>query len=144
MPPSKFGMGPASMKIPPPPPTAPGLAQLSGWIPTLSPVLLWPEACTDRLYDLFLNPEQGRFTFVEDAGGFEEGVPLDLPVAQATLEGLNRLDEWPHLDKSYPSDGARLKPAGKASSARTPGLSAVVDAAVRGLSISEARLALGL
>ncbi len=125
-----------------PPPPPPGLATLAGWSP--EPVeSLWPEAAHDRLVDLFLAPDQGRFSFVEDAAGFEEGVPLDLSVGQLALEGTRRLDEWPALGRAYPSESALLGADGSGP-ARTPGLQAVLEAAKRRLSLAEARLGLVL
>jgi hypothetical protein len=109
----------------------------------MAPESLWPEAAHDRLVDLFLGPGVGRFSYVEDAGGFDDGVPLDIPVNQLTLEGLRRLDEWPRLDRSYPGEGALLHADG-GGPARSPGLTAVLEAARRRLSLAETRLALML
>jgi hypothetical protein len=125
------------------PPPAAGLASLSGWTLPMAPESLWPEAAHDRLVDLFLGPGVGRFSYVEDAGGFDDGVPLDIPVNQLTLEGLRRLDEWPRLDRSYPGEGALLHADG-GGPARSPGLTAVLEAARRRLSLAETRLALML
>ena len=125
------------------PPADAGLACLSGWALPMPPQSLWPEAAHDRLVDLFLGPEVGRFSFAEDAGGFDDGVPLELPVSQLALEGLRRLDEWPRLDRSYPSEAALLHADG-GGPARSPGLAAVLEAARRRLSLAEARLALML
>lgn len=125
------------------PPSGAGLASLSGWTLPMPPESLWPEAIHDRLVDLFLGPGVGRFSYAEDAAGFDDGVALDLPVNQLTLEGLRRLDEWPRLDRSYPSEGALLHADG-GGPARTAGLTAVLEAARRRLSLAEARLALML
>lgn len=125
------------------PPPAAGLASLSGWTLPMPLESLWPEAAHDRLVDLFLGPGAGRFSYVEDAGGFDDGVPLDIPVNQLTLEGLRRLDEWPRLDHCYPGEGALLHADG-AGPARSPGLTAVLEAARRRLSLAETRLALML
>lgn len=125
------------------PPGHEGLAGLSGWALPASAESLWPEAAHDRLVDLFLDSGAGRFSFAEDAGGFEGGVALDLPLGQLALEGLRRLDEWPRLDRTYPSEAALLHADG-AGPARTPGLDAVLEAARRRLSLAEARLALQL
>ncbi len=126
-----------------PPPQPPGLGTLAGWSQPEPAERLWPEACHDRLIDLFLAPAQGRFTFADDASGFDDGVALDVPVGQVTLEGMRRLDEWPSLDRSYRSESAVLCADGRGP-ARTPGLDAVLEAAKRRLSIAEARLALVL
>jgi hypothetical protein len=120
-----------------------GLGQLAGWIPEANPSLLWPETSADRIVDLFLTPPTGRFTLVDDPSGFEDGVALDLGVGQMTLEGLRRLDEWPDLDRRYPSESALLAADG-AGRARTPAQAALLEAARRRLSIAEARLALHL
>ena len=125
------------------PPASAGLAGFSGWALSMPPESLWPEAAHDRLVDLFLGPGTGRFGFAEDAAGFEDGVPLDLPVGQLALEGLRRLDEWPRLERSYPSEAALLHADG-GGPARTPGLEAVLQAARRRLSLAETRLALML
>lgn len=125
------------------PPPGAGLASLSGWTLSVPPESLWPEATHDRLVDLFLGPGAGRFSYAEDAAGFDDGVPLDLPVNQLVLEGLRRLDEWPRLDLAYPSEGALLHADG-GGPARTPGLAAVLEAARRRLSLAETRLALML
>jgi uncharacterized protein DUF4388 len=126
------------------PPAQPvGLGSLAGWSYTEPLDALWPEACADRLVDLFLTPGQGRFTLVNDASGFEDGVLLDLGVGQMTLEGLRRLDEWPVLDGRYPSESALLCADG-AGRARTPGQRAVHEAARRRVSLAEARLGLVL
>lgn len=125
------------------PPPSPGLERLPSSSPAAPPEALWPEAAHDRLVDLFLFPGVGRFSLAEDAGGFEDGVPLDLPLGQLALEGMRRLDEWPGLDRAYPSEAARLR-AGGGGTARSPGLGAVLEAARRGLSLAEARRALGL
>lgn len=119
-----------------------GLGSLAGWIPDVPEQLLWKEAAADRIVDLFLGPPSGRFTLVDDAAGFEDGIPLDLGVGQMTLEGLRRLDEWPELDLRYPSEAALLCADG--AGARTPGQRALLEAARRRLSIAEARLALHL
>jgi hypothetical protein len=126
-----------------PPPPPPGLLSLAGWTHSLPEEVLWPESCTDRLVDLFLAPGAGRFNFADDALGFDDGVPLDIGVGQVTLEGMRRLDEWPLLDRAYPTESSLLRP-GRPGSARTPGLTAVLEAARKGLSIAEARLALVL
>jgi DNA-binding Lrp family transcriptional regulator len=126
------------------PPAEPaGLGTLAGWRPAEPAEALWPEACADRIVDLFLSPAQGRFALVDDPSGFEDGVRLDLGLAQTTLEGLRRLDEWPDLDRRYPSDGALLRADG-AGRGRTPGQRALLEAAAKGVSLAEARLALGL
>ncbi len=121
-----------------------GLATLAGWQPTEGAEALWPEACADRIVDLFVAPPaQGRFTFVDGAAGFDGGVRLDLGLGQVTLEGLRRLDEWPQLDGRYPSDSALLC-ADSSERPRTPGQRALLEAARRRVSIGEARLALGV
>jgi hypothetical protein len=126
-----------------PPGEPAGLGTLAGWRPTDPPEALWPEACADRIVDLFLAPAHGRFTLVADAAGFDDGVPLDLGLAQMTLEGLRRLDEWPELDRRYPSESALLCADG-AGRPRTSGQRALLEAARRRVSIAEARLALSL
>ena len=98
-----------------------GLAALVGWSHAEPQETLWPEACADRIVDLFLAPDVGRFTLVADAGGFEGGVRLDLGLAQMALEGLRRLDEWPELDRRYPNDAAALVAGGGAASRARPG-----------------------
>lgn len=120
-----------------------GLGQLAGWSPEGAPERLLPEACTDRIVDLFLTPPSGRFTLVDDPAGFEDGVALDLSVGQMTLEGLRRLDEWPELDRRYPSESAVLH-ADEVGQPRSPAQAALLEAARRRLSIAEARLALHL
>ncbi len=126
---------------PPAEPTA--LGTLVRWRPAEPPEGLVPEACADRLVDLFLSPAQGRFTFVDEVSGFDDGVRLDLGLGHVTIEGLRRLDEWPGLDRRYPSDGALLRSAGPGQG-RTAGQRALLDAARRNVSIGEARLALGV
>ncbi len=126
------------------PPAQPaGLGSLAGWSASEPPEALWPEACADRIVDLFLSPGHGRFTLTDGAAGFEDGVPLDLGVGQMTLEGLRRLDEWAVLDRRYPSESALLCADGSGRP-RTAGLRAVLEAARRRTSIAEARLALVL
>ncbi len=120
-----------------------GLGTLAGWAPSEPPEALWPEACADRIVDLFLAPAQGRFTFADGPAGFEDGVRLDLGLGQVTLEGLRRLDEWPQLDRRHPSDSALLC-ADSGGRPRTPGQRALLEAARRRVSIGEARLALRL
>jgi hypothetical protein len=126
-----------------------GLGTLARWQPPEPHEALWPEACADRIVDLFLPDAQGRFTFGDGAAGFEGGVPLALGLGQVTLEGLRRLDEWPQLERRHPSDAALLAPddpgAGRAPARpRTPMQRALVEAARQRLSLGEARLALGL
>jgi hypothetical protein len=123
--------------------TQSGLGSLAGWSPSEPLPLLWPEASADRIVDLFLTAAGGRFTLADDPAGFDDGVPLDLGLGQMTLEGLRRLDEWPDLDRRYPSEGALLCADGQAH-LRTPGQRALLEAARRRLSIAEARLALQL
>jgi hypothetical protein len=126
------------------PPASPaGLQSLAGWAHAEPAEALWPEACADRIVDLFLSPGVGRFTLADDVAGFDDGVPIDLGVGQVTLEGLRRLDEWPHLDRRHPSEAALLCADG-VGSARTPGLRAVLEAARRRVSLAEARLGLVL
>ncbi|WP_242395400.1 DUF4388 domain-containing protein [Anaeromyxobacter oryzisoli] len=124
-----------------PPAGQAGLGSLAGWAHAGPEEALWPEACMDRIVDLFLAPPGGRFTLVDGAAGFDDGVPLDLAVAQVTLEGLRRLDEWPGLDRRYPSESALLCADG-AGRPRTPGQRALLEAARRRVSIAEARLGL--
>ena len=126
-----------------PPPQPAGLGSLAGWTHSEPTEQLWPEACADRIVDLFLSPGLGRFTLVDDAAGFDDRVALDLGVGQMTLEGLRRLDEWPDLDARYPSEAALLCADGSGR-ARTPGQRATLEAARRRVSIAEARLALVL
>lgn len=126
-----------------PPGEPSGLGSLAGWRHSEPAEALWPEACADRIVDLFLAPAQGRFTLSDDAAGFEDGVPLEIGLAQATLEGLRRLDEWPELDRRYPSEAALLC-ADSAGRPRTPGQRALLEAARRRVSVAEARLALVL
>ena len=126
------------------PPTEPGgLGELARWSHAEPQETLWPEACADRIVDLFLAPAAGGFTLIADAGGYE-GVRLDLGLGQMALEGLRRLDEWPELDRRYPIDAAALVADGGTSRPRTPGQRALLEAARRRASIAEARLALGL
>jgi hypothetical protein len=121
-----------------------GLGSLAGWQYSERPEGLWPEACFDRLLDLFLAPPGGRFAVVDAAIGFDDGVALNLGVGQVTLEGLRRLDEWPELDRRYPSEAALLQADGRRGHPRTAGQHALLEAARRQLSIGEARLALHL
>jgi hypothetical protein len=120
-----------------------GLGKLAGWVPQAAPEEFWPEACADRIVDLFLSPVTGRFALVDDPSGFEDGVRLDLGVGQMTLEGLRRLDEWPELDRRYPTESALLC-ADATGYTRSPAQRALVEAARRRVSIAEARLALQL
>jgi len=120
-----------------------GLGLLAGWAPNVQLEDLWPEASADRIVDFFLTPSTGRFALVDDPSGFEDGVPLDLRVGQMTLEGLRRLDEWPDLDRRYPSESALLCADG-VSSPRSPAQDAMLEAARMRVSIAEARLALQL
>ncbi len=117
-----------------------GLGLLAGWAPNIRPEVLLPEAAADRIVDLFLTPT-GRFALVDDPSGFEDGVALDLGVGLMTLEGLRRLDEWPDLDRRYPSESALLCADGTGS-LRSPAQNALLEAARRRVSIAEARLAL--
>jgi DNA-binding Lrp family transcriptional regulator len=126
-----------------PPGEPAGLGSLAGWQHSEAPEALWPEACADRIVDLFLGASQGRFTLADDVAGFEDGVPLDLGLTQMTLEGLRRLDEWPQLDRRYPSESALLC-ADSHARPRTPGQRALLEAARRRTTIAEARLALAL
>ncbi len=126
-----------------PPPEPAGLAALARWHPAAAPDALAPEACADRLVDLFLSPALGRFTFVDEVSGFDDGVRLDVGLGHMTIEGLRRLDEWPGLDRRYPSEAALLRAAG-AGQGRTVAQRALLDAARQGVSLGEARLALGI
>ncbi len=126
-----------------PPGERAGLGTLAGWRPAGEPEALWPEACVDRIVDLFLSPAHGRFTLVDDGAGFDGAVRLDLALVHVTLEGLRRLDEWPELDRRYPSDSALLR-VDRPGEPRTEGQRALLEAARRGASIAEARLALSL
>jgi hypothetical protein len=126
-----------------PPGEPAGLGTLAGWRPSDAIEALWPEACADRIVDLFLAPGHGRFMLAADASGFDDGVPLDLSLAHMTLEGLRRLDEWTELDRRYPSESALLCADG-AGRPRTPGQRALLEAARRRVSLAEARLALSL
>jgi hypothetical protein len=125
-----------------PPEGPPGLASLARFQPSLAPEALWPERCLDRLVDLFLAEGAGRFDLAEDAAGFDDGVALDVGLGELVLEGLRRLDEWPKLDRHYPGEAIALA-AGRAE-ARTPLGAALREAAAAGLTLGEARLALGL
>lgn len=120
-----------------------GLGSLARWSHSEPLESLWPEACADRIVDLFLGPSAGRFTLVADAAGYD-GVRLDLGLLQMALEGMRRLDEWPALDRRYPLDAAVLVADAPAARPRTPGQRALLEAARRRASIAEARLALGL
>jgi hypothetical protein len=125
-----------------PPEGPPGLASLARFQPSVAPGALDPERALDRLVDLFLADGAGRFDLADDAGGFDDGVPLDVGLGELVLEGLRRLDEWPKLDRHYPSDGAELG-LGRGAAA-TPLGAALREAAAAGLTLGEARLALGL
>jgi hypothetical protein len=127
-----------------PPTGQAGLGRLAGWAPADPPQALWPEACADRFVDLFLAPAGGRFALMDGATGFEDGVPVDLGVGQMTLEGMRRLDEWPALDRRFPSEAALLVATEGAAQARTPGQRALLEAARRHVSLAEARVALHL
>jgi hypothetical protein len=126
-----------------PPLSQASLGRLAGWAPAEPAEERWPESVADRLVDLFLGPPGGRFALVDDPAGFEDGVALDLGVGQMTLEGLRRLDEWPDLDRRYPSEAALLC-ADSPSRPRSSAQRALLEAARRRLSIAEARLALQL
>ncbi len=126
-----------------PSPSPAGIDSLAGWKTEVSEEALWPEACADRIVDLFLTPGVGRFTLVDSATGFDDGVALDLGVGQMVLEGLRRLDEWPDLDRRYPSESALLTADGSGWP-RSPGLRAMAEAARRRASIGETRLSLVL
>lgn len=125
-----------------PPDGRSGVGTVVAWVCPEPAESLWPEECADRIVDLFLAPA-GRFTLVDGAAGFEDGVPLDLGLGQVTLEGLRRLDEWPGLDRRHASESALLR-AGGQGRPRTPGQRALLAAARSGLSLGEARLALRL
>ncbi len=125
------------------PPVEPGLGTLAGWRTAEPPEALAPEACADRIVDLFLPPGHGRFAWSDGSSGHDDGVRVDLGLGQMTLEGVRRLDEWPELDRRYPSDAALLRARG-AGTPRTPAQRALVEAAQRGVSLGEARLALGV
>jgi hypothetical protein len=122
-----------------------GLGMLAGWAPRGDPEELWADAAADRIVDFFLTPSSGRFALVDDPSGFEDGVSLDLRVGQMTLEGLRRLDEWPELDRRYPSESALLcADGGGKRASHSPAHEALLEAARRRVSIAEARLALQL
>jgi hypothetical protein len=126
-----------------PPASQAGLGTLSGWAHAERPEALLPEASADRIVDLFLAPAGGRFTVMDGAAGFDDGVPLDLGVGQMTLEGLRRLDEWPELDRRYPSESALLCADAKGGG-RTAAQRALLEGARRRISLAEARLGLHL
>jgi len=125
-----------------PPGSPDGLATLARFTPEEAPEALWPERALDRLLDLFVVGAAGRFDLVDDAAGYDGGVPLGLALGELVLEGLRRLDEWPRLDGHYPDDGLVLG-AGPGTP-RTPLGRALREAAARNLTLGEARLALGL
>src|SRR5271170_4111321 len=69
-----------------PPPKPMTLQPLAHWLPPQAPETLWPEACQDAVLDLFAYSADSHFTFTDDASGFDDGVPLDLALAQLVLE----------------------------------------------------------
>jgi DNA-binding Lrp family transcriptional regulator len=125
-----------------PPESPSGLASLARFTPAEPAAALWPERALDRLVDLFAAGPRGAFELTDDATGPDDGVALDLGLGELVLEGLRRLDEWPRLDRHYPDDGLVLRDGPGA--AGTPLARALKEAATRGLTLGEARLALGL
>ena len=78
---------------------------------------------------------RGASRWSTSAAGFDDGVTLDLGLGQMILEGLRRLDEWPDLDRRYPSESALLCADGAAGRAAR-GLRAMLEAARRRASIA--------
>lgn len=125
----------------------PGLPRPLSWKPTVEANALWADTSRDRILDLFFDQnlwhKPGRFTFSDEAGDFEEGIALDLPVQEITLDGLRRLDEWAHLDRAFADEAACLVLL-DASGETGVCESALLEAAAARLSLAEVRLALGL
>jgi DNA-binding Lrp family transcriptional regulator len=97
----------------------------------------------EHLYDQFLDPH-GRFTFERDVE-FPEGVALDMTIGELLMESLRLLDEWPRINEAYANDSSRLSPhEPEATSPLTPAQQAVLLCARGGLSLSDARMRLGI
>lgn len=118
---------------------------------------LWPEACLDRIHDLFAMPSSTTFFFTDAADDAQlkqdgwasssadtprEEVPLSLDIIETLLESMRHLDEEHGRELTFPSEAAVLR--ARPGTARSPGLAAVHAAAQRGLTIAAARLGLGL
>lgn len=99
----------------------------------------------ERLYDQFLDSGE-RFRFEPDAENPDVGLELRLSLQQLVMEGLRILDEWPRLRAAYPADQARLEATGAVLVIEDPSVihRAVLTCAERGLTLSQARIALGL
>ncbi len=116
-------------------------------MPGLEGVALLDDAtlALEQLYDQFLDAGE-RFVFDPDGVPSAVGLPLRVSLQKLVMEGLRLLDEWPRLRAMYPADQARLRSTG--ASIDDPNaqrsLSAVWSCAQRGLTLSQARMALGL
>lgn len=99
----------------------------------------------EQLYDQFLDAGE-RFRFDPDDNSLDAGLVLRVPLQKLVMEGLRLLDEWPRLRAMYPADQAQLRATGvgvdEGSLPRTQ--AAVWGCAQRGLTLSQARMALGL
>lgn len=106
-----------------------------------------PEAtlAIEQLYDQFLDPD-GTFSLStgEEKTDGEEGVAVELLIAELLMEGVRLLDEWPRINETYPSESARLGPLDAPAAALSAVQEAVLECAKERQSLESTRLALGL
>jgi DNA-binding Lrp family transcriptional regulator len=120
-------------------------------VPTRVPTLSADEAsldestlATEHLHDQFLD-SSGTFVFEPDAALPNDGVSLDLSIAELLMESLRLLDEWNRIDTDYSNDSSRLTALGPLTEKSTGRVQrAIYACAKNGLSVSETRLRLGL
>jgi hypothetical protein len=95
------------------------------------------------LLDAFLSNE-GRFVLRTSFTVPERAVALDTPVQFLLMEGLRLLDEWPRLQRTYPTDAARLAATDAQADDLSPIHGAIRRVALEAPALGEARLVLGL
>lgn len=124
------------------PVSQPGIAVAAEGIAPLDLTVL----ALEQLYDQFLDVGD-RFTFDPDVPDPDEGLPLRVPLQKLVMEGLRLLDEWPRLRATFPADQARLKRTSGEPPSELPltaVLRAVLSCAERELTLSQARMLLGV
>lgn len=98
----------------------------------------------EHLYDQFLDSD-GSFRFRPGEERSRSGIAVELSLPQLMMEGMRLLDEWPRLNEAYASDAQRLKVVNSTATIHlTPMQRALLHCAERQLTLSQARMLLGL
>jgi len=101
-------------------------------------------AVVEYLYDQFLDADD-RFSFREGEPPSEGALELKLSIQLMVMEGLRHVDEWPEIRSLYGNSSATVQSLPEFGGGRLPPVQkALLSLAQRGVSLTDARLSLGL